>query len=84
VHPARVSWVIARRQSGLGKTVCDIAWKAQLRLWHDFRRLATRRVPRNKVIVAVARALRLRLGDRAANETLHVITKASSAKERSL
>src|SRR3989442_6366954 len=57
MHPARVSWVIARRQSGLAKTVCDIAWKAQLRLCARFRRLAARRLPRNKIIVAVAREL---------------------------
>jgi transposase len=56
-HPARVSWVIARRQTGLAKNVCDIAWKAQLRLCGRFRRLAARRVPRNKVVVAVAREL---------------------------
>ncbi len=57
MHPARVSWAIARRQSGLSKSTCDIAWKAQLRLCARFRRLAARRVPRNKVIVAVAREL---------------------------
>lgn len=56
-HPARVSWVIARRQSGLSKSVCDTAWKAQLRLCARFRRLAARGVPRNKVVVAVAREL---------------------------
>jgi len=56
-HPARVSWVIARRQTGLAKTVCDIAWKAQLRLCGRFRRLAARRIPKNKAIVAVAREL---------------------------
>jgi len=56
-HPARVSWVIARRQTRLSRNVCDIAWKAQLRLCARFRRLAARGVPRNKVIVAVAREL---------------------------
>ena len=56
-HPARVSWVIARRQSQLSKSVCDTAWKAQLRLCARFRRLAARGVARNKVIVAVAREL---------------------------
>lgn len=56
-HPARVSWVIARRQTKLSKSVCDIAWKAQLRLCARFRRLAARGVPRNKVVVAVAREL---------------------------
>jgi transposase len=56
-HPARVSWVIARRQTKLSKSVCDIAWKAQLRLCARFRRLAARGVPKNKVIVAIAREL---------------------------
>jgi transposase len=56
-HPARLSWVIARRQTGLPKDVCDIAWKAQLRLCGRFRRLAGRGVPRNKIVVAVAREL---------------------------
>lgn len=56
-HPARVSWVIARRHTGLTKSVCDTAWKAQLRLCARFRRLAARGVPRNKVVVAVAREL---------------------------
>lgn len=56
-HPARVSWGIARRQSGLSKSSCDIAWKAQLRLCARFRRLAARGIPRNKVVVAVAREL---------------------------
>jgi transposase len=56
-HPARVSWVIARRHAGLAKPVTDLAWKAQLRLCARFRRLAARRLPRNKVVVAIAREL---------------------------
>jgi transposase len=56
-HPARVSWVIARRQTKLPKAICDSAWRAQLRLCARFRRLASRGVPRNKVVVAVAREL---------------------------
>lgn len=56
-HPARLSWVIARRQTELPKSVCDIAWRAQLRLCTRFRRLVTRGVPRNKVVVAIAREL---------------------------
>ena len=56
-HPARVSWVIARRQSGLSKRVTDIAWKAQLRLCARFRRLAARKLARNKIVVAIAREL---------------------------
>jgi transposase len=56
-HAARVSWVIARRQTKLSKGVCDTAWKAQLRLCARFRKLAASGIPRNKVIVAVAREL---------------------------
>ncbi len=56
-HPARVSWVIARRQTGLAKAVTDLAWKAQLRLCARFRRLAARGLNRNKIVVAVAREL---------------------------
>jgi transposase len=56
-HPARVSWVIARRQTGLSRSVCDTAWRAQLRLCARFRKLAARGVARNKVVVAVAREL---------------------------
>jgi transposase len=56
-HPARLSWVIARRQTKLPKPACDIAWKAQLRLCARFRKLSARRLPRNKVVVAVAREL---------------------------
>ena len=56
-HPARVSWVIARRHTGLSRRITDLAWKAQLRLCARFRRLAARRLPRNKVVVAIAREL---------------------------
>jgi transposase len=56
-HRAAVSPVIARRQSGLPKTVIDIAWKAQLRLCARFRRLSARALTRNKIVVAIAREL---------------------------
>ena len=56
-HPARVSWVIARRQTGLSKSVTDLAWRAQLRLCARFRRLAARGLNRNKIVVAIAREL---------------------------
>jgi transposase len=56
-HPARVSWIIARRQVHVSRRACDIAWKAQLRLCARFGRLTARRLPRNKIIVAVAREL---------------------------
>jgi len=56
-HPARVSWVIARRQTGLAKSTTDLAWRAQLRLCARFRRLAARGLNRNKIVVAIAREL---------------------------
>ena len=56
-HPARVSWVIARRQGEIPADVVNIAWKAQLRLCARFRRLAARGLNRNKVVVAIAREL---------------------------
>jgi transposase len=55
--PARVSRLIATRQSGLPKVACDIAWKAQLRLCTKYRRLSARRVNPNKIVVALAREL---------------------------
>lgn len=56
-YGARVSVGIARRQSGLRKSVTDLAWKAQLRLCTRFRRLSTRGLHRNKIVVAIAREL---------------------------
>lgn len=56
-HPARVTRIIATRQSELPKAACDIAWSAQLRLCTKYRRLSARRVHQNKIIVALAREL---------------------------
>lgn len=56
-YPARVSAVIARRHTDLPKPITDIAWTAQTRLCSRFRRLAARRVPHNKIVVAIAREL---------------------------
>jgi transposase len=56
-YPARVSWVIARRQSGLDQRLCDLAWKAQLRLCTRYRRLFARGLHKNKIVVAIAREL---------------------------
>lgn len=56
-HNARVSWVIARRQTEVPQPVIDLAWKAQLRLCARYRRLCGRGLNRNKVIVAIAREL---------------------------
>lgn len=56
-YMAKVSGLIARRQAEAPKVALDIAWKAQLRLCARFRRLAARGVPRNKIVVAIAREL---------------------------
>jgi transposase len=56
-YPARVSPVIARRIGELPKAVTDIAWQAQVRLCARFRRLAARKLPTNKIVVAIAREL---------------------------
>jgi hypothetical protein len=52
-----VSPIIAKRQAELPNAVTDIAWAAQLRLCERYRRLAARRVPTNKIVVAIAREL---------------------------
>jgi len=55
--PARVTPIIARRQSQLPKAIRDIAWKAQLRLCARWRRLSGRKLPQNKIVTAIAREL---------------------------
>lgn len=47
----------ADRQEALPKVVCDIAWKAQLRLTMRFRRLVARGKAKPKVATAIAREL---------------------------
>ena len=56
-YPARVTPIIARRQSELPKAITDLAWQAQVRLCARFRRLTARKLPHNKVVVAIAREL---------------------------
>jgi transposase len=56
-HGAKVSPIIARRQTDPPKAAIDIAWKAQVRLCARFRKLAARVVNRNKIVVAIAREL---------------------------
>jgi len=56
-YMAKVSGLIARRQTGVPRVALDIAWKAQVRLCTRFRRLAARRLNRNKIVVAIAREL---------------------------
>jgi transposase len=55
--PARVSRVLLKRQEGLPKKVCEISWKAQLRLCSRYRRLWGKGKPKQVVITAIAREL---------------------------
>src|SRR2546427_3820955 len=56
-HPARVTAIIARRQSGVPEACRIIAWRAQLRLAGRYRRLNARHLHHNKIVVALAREL---------------------------
>ena len=56
-YMAKVSGLIARRQTDVPKVALDIAWKAQVRLCARFRRLTARGLNRNKIVVAIAREL---------------------------
>jgi transposase len=53
----RKSQTILKRQEGLPKRICDISWKAQMRLCNRYWRLLRRRKPRQTIITAIAREL---------------------------
>lgn len=53
----RIGRQMLYRQEALPKTICDIAWKAQLRLTGRFRRLVARGKAKPKVATAIAREL---------------------------
>jgi transposase len=55
--PPRIGRQMLYRQEALPKPICDIAWKAQLRLTSRFRRLVARGKAKPKVATAVAREL---------------------------
>ena len=55
--PARVSRELRLRQEEQAKPICEIAWKAQLRLCARYRKLARRGKPANVVTAAIAREL---------------------------
>jgi transposase len=55
--PARISRILQIRQEGQPKAVREIAWRAQLRLAHRYRRLSSRKLHPNKICVAIAREL---------------------------
>ena len=55
--PARMSRLLEERQAGLPKAVCDIAWKAQLRLCGRYRKLMARGKQKAVVTTAIARGM---------------------------
>jgi transposase len=55
--PARVSRELLLRQEEQPKPICEIAWKAQLRLCARYRKLARTGKPANVVTAAIAREL---------------------------
>jgi len=55
--PARIGRNLQVRQEGQGAVIRDIAWRAQVRLAHRYRRLTARGLQQNKVCVAIAREL---------------------------
>lgn len=55
--PARVSRILLNRQEPVAKDVCDISWKAQLRLCARYRRLRARGKPKQVIVTAIAREL---------------------------
>jgi len=56
-YPARISERLQKRQENQSAAVRDIAWRAQLRLNHRYRRLTARGLQNNKTCVAIAREL---------------------------
>jgi len=55
--PARKSRLLQERQANLPKAVCDIAWKAQLRLCSRYRKLMAAGKRQGVVVTAIAREM---------------------------
>jgi transposase len=56
-HHARVTLPLIKRQRELPKSICDISWKAQLRLCARYRKMIARKKPNTVVVIAIAREL---------------------------
>ena len=54
---ARKTKAILKRQQGLDDRICEISWKAQLRLCNKYRRLFARGKSKQAIITAIAREL---------------------------
>jgi len=56
-HHARITSYLIKRQRDLPKSICQISWKAQLRLCARYRRMMARKKPMQVVVVAIAREI---------------------------
>jgi len=56
-HHARVTKPLIKRQEELPRNICQISWKAQLRLCARYRRLMARKKTMQVVVIAIAREL---------------------------
>jgi len=56
-HHARITPPLIKRQRDLPKSICQISWKAQLRLCARYRKMVARKKPNNVVVIAIAREL---------------------------
>lgn len=56
-HKPNLSEQLRKRQEGVSKEVKEIAWKAQHRLYHKYRKIVARGRKSNIAVVAVAREL---------------------------
>lgn len=55
--PPRISRVLSKRQENLSDSACQIAWKAQLRLYGRYRRMMGKGKPKQVIVTAIAREL---------------------------
>ena len=56
-HHARVTLPLIKRQRELPKSICQISWKAQLRLCARYRKMIARKKPMQVVVITIAREL---------------------------
>jgi hypothetical protein len=48
---------LRKRQEGLSQEICDISWKAQLRLCARYKRMLAKGKPKQVIVTAIAREL---------------------------
>jgi len=56
-HPPRIGPTLRKRQAGVGPVICEIAWKAQHRLYQRARHLARRGKTSQHIVTALGREL---------------------------